>query len=207
MLLYKYKGLDDLWQIIDIIMYQRIWCAQWDTLNDPLEGRYEVFFVDPSSNFTSLVNKRRDEWRICSLSEDLHNFLLWSHYGAGHRGIAIEIDIPEDTPELVKVLYIPFSPMFTDANQSNTDQRGLFTNKTQEWQYEKEYRILNKQNFFKLPNPIKRIFLGPKVPIDRIRALREILPDTVELVEMELDITQGRVVKKPMKIYTNEYQA
>lgn len=205
MLLYKYKRLDDLWQILDIIINQQMWCARWDTLNDPLEGRYEVFFEEPASNFISRVNQSRDEWRICSLSEDLHNFLLWSHYGAGHRGVAIEIDIPENTPELEKICYIPFSPIFTDINQSNTDQRGLFTCKTQGWEYEKEYRILSKQDFFKLPNPIKRIFLGPKVPVDRIIALKHILPDTVELVEMELDVTQGKVVKKPIKIYATEY--
>lgn len=199
-LLYKYKGLDDLWQLLDIAINQQVWCAKWDTLNDPLEGRYEVFFDTTGHNFITQVNERRDEWRICSLSEDLHNFLLWSHYGSGHKGIAIEIDIPEDAPELKRVSYTPFSPIFTSVEQSNADQKDLFTCKTQEWEYEKEYRILHRQQFFKLPNPIKRIFVGPKVPRDRINALKIILPETVELIEMELDITQAKVIKKSLII-------
>nr|MZG57998.1 DUF2971 domain-containing protein [Photobacterium lucens] len=90
MLLYKYRAIDDLWLSLDIILNMRVWCSRWDSLNDPLEGRYYSRF---GNGFDEKVNIRRNEWRICALSSALDNFLLWSHYASGHKGIAIELEI------------------------------------------------------------------------------------------------------------------
>ncbi|EKO3608639.1 DUF2971 domain-containing protein [Vibrio metschnikovii] len=196
MKLYKYRSIDDLWLTLDIILNKRLWCAKWDTLNDPLEGRYEILFSPQSPKFYDIVNNKRDCLRICSLSKSLDNFLLWSHYSSGHKGIAIEIDIAEEHPDLCKVNYQPFSPIFTEISQSHEDLRYLFQSKTEEWKYEKEYRIINENKYFYIDKPIKRIFIGPKVSEERFNILRSILPAEVKLIKMELDITQARVVEK-----------
>ncbi|MFM5248397.1 DUF2971 domain-containing protein [Aeromonas hydrophila] len=193
MLLYKYRSIDDLWRTLDIILNHRVWCSSWDALNDPLEGRYEAFF---GSKFIDKVNKKRNEWRICALSESIDNFLLWSHYAAGHKGIAIEIEISETHQDLAKITYSPFSPLFTEVSESNLEQRHLFEVKSKEWMYEEEFRIICKEEYFKLPNPIRKIYIGPKVPLDRVEVLKSILPKQIELVMMEVDMTQGKVVPK-----------
>ncbi|MBP2698713.1 DUF2971 domain-containing protein [Photobacterium sp. CAIM 1938] len=191
MLLYKYRAIDDLWLSLDIILNMRVWCSRWDSLNDPLEGRYYSRF---GNGFDEKVNIRRNEWRICALSSALDNFLLWSHYASGHKGIAIELEIPEENPDLSKVQYSPFSPIFTDISESIKDHKNLFEIKTEEWSYEQEYRIICKGEFYELPNPIKKIYLGHKISSERAKILRSILPSSVEVVQMKLDSYQGKVV-------------
>jgi len=193
MLLYKYRSLDELWYTLDIILNNQLRCSKWDLLNDPLEGRFEIF-ANFDSDDTALVNKKRDEWRICALSKSIDSFLLWSHYANGHKGIAIEVDIPESHNELVEVHYTPFTPLFTQVIDRDRDQRNLFEVKNENWEYEKEYRILCKDDFFQLPNKVTKIYLGPKVPLDQIAILESILPKTIELVRMKLDQIQGNVV-------------
>ncbi|WP_234828702.1 DUF2971 domain-containing protein [Vibrio anguillarum] len=193
MLLYKYRSIDDLWNSLDIIFNQRVWCSKWEDLNDPLEGRYHSDF---GSSFDEKINASRDQWRICALSSSIDNFLLWSHYAAGHKGIAIEIDIPKETPDLSKVIYSPFSPIFTDISESMKDQKNLFEIKTEEWSYEEEYRLLCKSRFYKLPNPIKRIYLGHNIQPDKAMIIRKILPSDIEIIQMKLDAYQGKVVTK-----------
>jgi len=190
MLLYKYRAIDDLWPSLDIILNSRLWCSKWDSLNDPLEGRYHSGF---GSRFENYVNVKRDEWRICALSKSINNFLLWSHYASGHKGIAIEIDIHEEHNDLAKINYSPFSPMFTNISESMLGQRHLFEVKTEEWKYEEEYRIICKRDYFDLPNPVSKIYLGPKLPYERFKVLRAILPSTIQLVQMRLNNYQGWV--------------
>lgn len=191
MYLYKYRSIDDLWLSLDIILNQRVWCAEWGSLNDPLEGRYHSDF---GNDFNEKVNIKRDEWRICSLSASLDNFLLWSHYAAGHKGIAIELDIPSEDESLSKVHYNPFSPIFTNISESMENQRNLFELKTQEWGYEEEYRIICKDNYYHLPHPVRKIYLGHKMTDERVRILKSILPNEVEVIQMKLDPYQGKVL-------------
>jgi hypothetical protein len=193
MLLYKYRSIDDLWILLDMVINNRVWCANWETLNDPLEGRYEAHF---DKNFIDQVDRKREEWRICSLSKSLKNFLLWSHYASGHKGVAVEIELPDNHAELEVVQYSPFTPIFTEIGQSNLDQKHLFTNKSLEWKYEEEYRIICKEQFFALPNPIRKIYLGPMISDERKSILRVAIPPEVEIVEMSLDRYQGWVVPK-----------
>ncbi len=190
MLLYKYRSIDNLWLTLDIILNNRVWCAKWDTLNDPLEGRYHAAFDD---RFNSLVDKRRDEWRICSFSASLDSFLLWSHYASGHKGIAIEVDIPVNAPELSKVNYQPFSPVFTHVSESLEGQRHLFETKTEQWGYEEEFRVLCKDEFYNLPGRVKKVYLGYKIDSEQREILRKVLPSEIDLIQMELDSFQGIV--------------
>lgn len=193
MFLYKYRSLDDLWILLDIVINNQVWCANWGALNDPFEGRFDAHFDD---DFINNVTEKRDKWRICALSKNLDNCLLWSHYASGHKGIAIEIEIPEDHSNLEKINYSPFTPLFTEREQSQLDQKHLFTIKSLEWKYEKEYRILFQESFFKLPNSIRKIYLGALISDKHKKLLKIILPTEIEIVEMKLNLIQNKVEPK-----------
>jgi hypothetical protein len=191
---YKYRSLQNLWHVLDVAVNQRLYCAPWIDLNDPLEGRYEAYFGNKVKDPDRLVGKiegKRNKYRIASLSSDPENFLLWSHYADGHKGVAIEVEIPEENPDLFKVIYSPFSSIFSDSIQLKEDMRHIFNGKTEEWEYEREYRIVTTREHFKIGAPISKILLGPLVPEGRRKILRAILPDSVQLVTMELDRGQG----------------
>jgi hypothetical protein len=195
MKLYKYKSLTNLWHVLDVVLKQRLYCAHWSTLNDPLEGRYEIYLGDKSprlqSTMANRIEQARDGFRIASLSATPTNFLLWSHYAEGHKGVAIEVDIPEDHPDLTEVVYSPFSSVFSEKEQTQEDMRHLFNGKGEEWAYEEEYRIIVDREYFDLPEKPSRLLLGPMVNKERAALLRKILDDRIEIVTMDLDQVQG----------------
>ncbi len=129
MKLYKYKSLSNLWHTLDVLVNDRLYCAHWSELNDPLEGRYEIYLGGKSlkieSIMTSRIENARDTYRVSSLSADPTNFLMWSHYAEGHKGIVIEVEVPESHSDLTKVVYSSFSSVFTDKLQTKEDMRHL----------------------------------------------------------------------------------
>lgn len=195
MKLFKYKSLKNLWHVLDVLINDRLYCAHWSELNDPLEGRYEIYLGDKSIKAQSVmatrIDKARDTYRLASLSADPTNFLMWSHYADGHKGIVIEIEIPEDHPDLTKILYSPFSSVFTEKIQTKEDMRHLFNGKSEEWSYEQEYRLVTEHRFLPLRYPVSRMLLGPQVDDEQAEILQRIAPSSVEIVRMELDSLQG----------------
>ena len=204
MKLYKYKSLANLWHTLDIIVNQRLYCAHWSELNDPLEGRYEIYLGGRSDRLESImasrIEKAKDSYRLASLSADPTNFLMWSHYADGHKGVVIEVEIPEDHEDLIRVNYSPFSSVFTDKLQTKQDMRHLFNGKGEEWEYEQEYRIVTEGLYFVLPTPVERVLLGPLVNEEKELILRTVIPGNVEVVRMELNRVQATLaVNSPSK--------
>lgn len=140
---------------------------------------------------TSRIEKAKDAYRVASLSADPTNFLMWSHYADGHKGIVIEVEVPEERGDLIQVTYTAFSSVFTDKLQTKEDMRHLFNGKGEEWAYEQEYRIVAEERFFALPKPVERLLLGPLVSNEQESILRKVIPEKVEIVRMELDRVQG----------------
>jgi hypothetical protein len=204
MKLYKYRSLDNLWHTLDIVVNQRIYCAHWTELNDPLEGRYEIFLGTKNKAAESImmghIEEARNAMRVASLSADPTNFLMWSHYANGHKGIAIEIEVPGDYEYLAEVTYTPFTSVFSEKADIARDMRHLFTGKSEEWSYEKEFRLIANKKFLDLPNPCERILVGPLIDKNQEKILRNILPKSVEMVRMKLDRTQGSLAITSPKV-------
>jgi ssDNA-specific exonuclease RecJ len=112
-------------------------------------------------------------------------------YADGHKGVAIEVDIPDDHPDLTEVTYSPFSSVFSEKEQTREDMRHLFNGKGEEWAYEEEYRIITDRQYFDLPSKPSRLLLGPMVPEEQVTLLRKVLSDHAEIVTMDLDRVQG----------------
>ena len=191
MKLYKYKSLQNLWHVLDIAINNRLYCAHWTELNDPLEGRYEAAFSEKSA--IGKIERAKNSLRIASLSASPDNFLLWSHYADGHKGVAIEIDFPEKHPSIAEVIYSPFSSIFSHAPEKGEDMSHIFNGKSEEWSYEQEYRVIQSRKFFRLPHNVSRILLGPMVKREQLRILRAALPPHILLIQTELDRIQGWV--------------
>lgn len=195
MKLYKYKSIENLWHVLDVVLNHRLYCAHWSELNDPLEGRYEIYLGQGEARMQELMVGRieaaKNKYRVASLSADPANFLLWSHYADGHKGVAIEVEIPEDHKDLIAIMYTPFSSVFSHKLQTREDMRHLFNGKGEEWQYEQEFRIVVPRKYFKLPSKVSRILLGPRVRHEEEQLLRAVLPPAVQVVSMRLNKTQG----------------
>jgi hypothetical protein len=194
-------SLDNLWYLLDLVVDNRIHCATWESLNDPLEGSYEVMIdrltTDERAALERSLVVNRDSWRIASLSASATNLLLWSHYASGHKGVAVELEFPDDYPDVRRVTYSPFSYIFGDDTDPTMSYPGIFGGKTEEWAYEEEWRIVSRDEFVTLPNPCQRILIGPQVSETRQRLLRKIMPASIELVSTRVnrDLMQVESIK------------
>ena len=168
--LYKYKSLTDFEFVADILINKRLYAAHYKELNDPLEG---AFSPDEDTEYNKLIEKKMDEIRVCSLSTDMNNPLLWAHYADGFKGVCIEIEVDESVLELRKINYTPFDVlpsrnykgMFGDEDEVTPEEwaKSSLSGKYEDWEYEKEYRILSDSKFIKDGFRITGVYLGTRV--------------------------------------------
>lgn len=172
-----------------MVLNERLYCAHWKELNDPMEGWYAAYAENglTQDKMENDIDQARDPWRITSLSATNNNFLLWSHYADGHKGIAIEVNIPKDHPYLKKIRYTWVETVFTHSSQTEYSMRHLFEEKSEEWKYEREYRIIHNEKYFMLANPIRKILIGPRANQDQLDILRKAVGTKVRFVQMQLD--------------------
>lgn len=94
----------------------------------------------------------RDELRVTCLSENNNNNCMWAHYADGNKGILIAYDTKMMNRNLLflfKVLYISNEQRHLIPRPDVNDNRDLTNNmyvsslvKTNEWEYEKEWRVI-----------------------------------------------------------------
>ena len=81
---YKYRSLENLDRFLDIIVNNRLYGAVYNTLNDPMEGKFNKQGLE-KSDFEEIYGTLKTT-RICSLlkkqdnQEFPNNFLMWPHY-------------------------------------------------------------------------------------------------------------------------------
>ena len=161
--LYKYRSLDNWKFVLDAIAHSRLYAATFDTLNDPMEGRYYYFGADVSRDFKRAIFESRKQRRICSLSKARTNTLLWSYYGGGHKGIALGVQIQMNkhpNPLVRDVTYDNGVGVHGKSASRSADAAALdiLTQKQLAWQHEKEVRVFTDQLFVAVT--LKELVLG-----------------------------------------------
>lgn len=152
---YKFRNLQNLKRFIDIILNERLYASKYNELNDPMEGAY---LTDPSNRtIINCLKKEKYKTRICSLSTDYKQTLLWSHYADGHTGCCIELSAVNKRELPTTVKYMEQIPIVND----NTDGKQLLSHKSIIWEYEKEVRYFRKSSYLNIK--IHQIIFGLKV--------------------------------------------
>lgn len=106
---YKSRSSSQLAYALDSIFNDRLYCADWQDLNDPMEGAFIYSYRSTNepdlSNKVAEVVRQKKRIRVCSLSLTYNCHLLWAHYASGFDGLALEIDLPDDLSLIRKVQY------------------------------------------------------------------------------------------------------
>ncbi|HVO75515.1 MAG TPA: DUF2971 domain-containing protein [Ignavibacteriaceae bacterium] len=114
----------------------------------------------------------QSKFGVCCFSETNLSILMWSHYADNHKGVCIEFEFPENSPEkfdLSKVNYCNEFPKFTIEDYRHllkekiqNQIKQLITVKAKEWEYEKEWRLIHndKNTFYPKILKIKSVLLG-----------------------------------------------
>jgi hypothetical protein len=193
MILYKYRSLQNLDHVLDILHNSRLHCARYLDLNDPFEGLFSAilhippqkrlqypFFLLPDT-FTStksiddLFLSSKDKVKICSLSSSLSDVRLWSHYADGMRGIAHKVTYSEKLPSYSYTLLTAPSPI------------EILTHKTMHWSYESEYRIIHEDEYFDIKNRLKAIYVGFRIKETHLSLLNKMKPPEIPIFYTEID--------------------
>lgn len=183
MKLYKYRSLDHLEYTLDILLNERVHCAPYDKLNDPFEGvflavsQWTDLFGSTNLGFGSVgggVSIKTPQsisnfpvpggTRVCSLSASLNDVRLWSHYANGLTGIAIEIDLDETEEKLHEVEYVKQFKEFSYGMLTAPESTEILRVKSHHWSYEKEYRVISKNEHYAVNGKLTAVFLGLRTP-------------------------------------------
>lgn len=136
---------------------------------------------------------------MCCLAGTPRSLLMWSHYGGSHKGVAIEIDIPDrwlSDPIGGTVHRVEYSDDLPQINPlSLVDVRigmkerlfqTLFLRKSKCWEYEEEYRVMqfnpNGSHSRRAPLPqgsaITRVVAGCAMPVETRERLKKLIETT-----------------------------
>jgi hypothetical protein len=118
------------------------------------------YFTPDGNDFIAkleiMFNEKIDSYAFMSLSSIPNSNLMWSHYGASHRGFCIEyktehvnarkVDYVDDIPSLNLLdLYKTYYKELTDGSLGFKILDALYC-KLDEWEYESEYRFMASNN-------------------------------------------------------------
>jgi hypothetical protein len=153
--LYKYKSLTrrvDLCRTLDIIKTGSIFTSPLNVLNDPMEGKAVVPFVQGYAGIglpraiekmPHVQCRDLEQCRILSLSETPVSPQMWAYYADGYKGVCLQFgSMPF---EVEPVRYAPRSYRVSaavDSQDSNSITRARLLTKHIDWSHELEWRAV-----------------------------------------------------------------
>ncbi|QNI04779.1 DUF2971 domain-containing protein [Halomonas sp. SH5A2] len=148
-LLYKYRGIRDFRFFTDIILKSRLYAAPYFDLNDPMEGKYLYSQGGGSldEDMRRLLKGEKEKLRICALSRDPNNELMWSHYSEGHRGVVVGVEIDHREYEVRPIEYDGLHRVGLN-NFHNGAAIDVLSHKLDVWKYEAEERVFTRGKQF-----------------------------------------------------------
>ena|SRR5690554_3746169 len=171
--LYKYRGLDNFKNFVDIILKNRLYAAQYKDLNDPMEGQYYYHRGELNRTIRDKILEEKGTLRILSLSRVNNNQLMWSHYANGHKGVAIGVRIDQTEYDVQPIEY---DGIVTIRNSDYNGQtaREILRHKLEVWSYEEEVRVFQRNQMF-IDVKIEEIILGQRVSNQNVGLIRDLL--------------------------------
>ena len=200
MRLYKFKCLEKIKYVNEIIEEEKLYCSEYSKLNDPFEGLF--FEIIKQGSFSPSFTKGFDRiekqvkeilypLKVCSLSKKLDDVRMWSFYANDHKGIAIEIDFAGFENEVEEVLYLNALPEY---NLETPNPAEILKNKTKHWCYESEYRIIQKNEYYPIKGRICSVYIGNRILDDKIEILKKIVPKAIPIYRTKLEPNDIKII-------------
>ncbi|MCE7070941.1 DUF2971 domain-containing protein [Dyadobacter sp. CY327] len=188
MRLYKYRSLSNFENFVDIVLNKRLYVALYKDMNDPMEGQY-LYHSGAIDRITrDRIYGTKQRLKLCSLSSDSQNALMWSHYADGCRGVAIEVELAPGA-RLRRVEYGELVEIFEPGIIEETAEH-ILSHKLDIWSYEQEWRVFAEGTNF-VDVRISKVILGQRMS-----------PNYKSLVTKLLGRIDGNIVVVP---YADEF--
>ena len=203
--LYRYRPLarEEFYEReISAVRDDFLWCSNFLSLNDPMEGSYRGSpNLRNHGRYQFVRDKIFDQKNalgICSFSETHDNGPMWAHYSDQFQGICIAYNfrvLRESIPDecsFVRLSYEEDPYLVTQARVSEGEEvaQRILSSKSHRWLYEREWRLFcaasGKLNLER--RCISRVYLGNRMDEQRRTNLLKVLADEhIEAHAMELD--------------------
>lgn len=176
---YKYKSLSNIENFLDIVVNKRIYVSKYTELNDPMEGLYQFTPPNDRIQMRELMRKvkgTKSDFRILSLTKSCEDSLMWSHYGDGHKGVCIKMQVKDTSVSPIDVIYDNTIPDLADTSVDNVKR--ILSHKFPFWSYENEVRFLKPMTSQSTPYlniKISDIYFGTRAKNERVNLLRNII--------------------------------
>jgi hypothetical protein len=204
MKLYKYRSLKNMEFVLDIIINERLHCAPYSELNDPLEGiffslYYPSVTIEPfgsiSKSGTNIKTVRSvkdlpfsvERSRICSLSAGLSDVRLWSYYADAHQGVAIEIDFSGKESDARRITYVRELEEHGLSFLGSPSAEAVLSSKTVHWEYEQEYRVIQDAEFYPIKGRITAIYTGINSSARQIELLNKVMRSGIPMIQTQMN--------------------
>lgn len=169
----------------------------------------------------SVFDNLKEAMGIACFSELNDSLLMWAHYANNHQGMCVEYNLLDINKKLrftpVPIIYSDKKTNFCSLSQETVEVDSLrcfiesLTSKSQEWHYEKEWRIIREEEACGVAwNPDKKgalldmiqptsIFLGCMCKASFEKDVREYCEkNRINLFKMEKDKEEYRLNKAPI---------
>ena len=207
MKVYKFRSTSNLSYCLDILVKNRLFCANITTHSDLGSGSFDIeaslnTLPDDAAAFMQEVQAELKRIRVCSLAGSFNNSTLWERYAGGYDGVVFELDISCENlwqVEYVDNLIVQKESMNGLSPQEFT--RIALSKKMDIWSSEGEYLIICPFEFYRLSNLVARVIVGSNVADSVVGAFYLIgkqLGVPVEKLEHAVD---GRLSTRPVKSY------
>lgn len=202
MLLYKFKGAGDALFALDIAIHERLFCSDYERLNDPFEGQFRTFVKRRAgdfnfqfgSNFGSTqsivypdLTRLTGGRKVCSLTTAWTEVRMWALYGDSFKGLAFEFEVEDDHPHLYQVRYVDQLPKIDSRSFEAASTEQVLSHKTFHWSDEAEWRFITQDPYVMLPGKLKRILVGDRVPTPLLEAVLKVAPPATTIHMVRLD--------------------
>jgi hypothetical protein len=140
---------------------------------------------------------------------------MWSHYANNHEGFLVEFFFPLD-PQSIDFVPFPVNYNGQYPKLARKDRltenivKKIFLNKSEEWSYEKEYRIIRGNNgigFHRIPKNVKitSIVLGLKTSPEYSRKIELAAIALAENQKSSPLITSASKIKNQYALNVNDH--
>lgn len=177
---------------------------------------FDMFRSRSEKVIGELSDKIRRTFKVCSLSEVSDSILMWSHYGRSHTGycVAYSLKEPDVRTKILPRLLEPviYQPALFDASAyfHRTASSPFFLNqaatiKSEEWAYEREWRIIfsgdvmKNENVCNAPKP-SYILLGAKMKTEDKKKVTDICEKRgIPTIQMGVSRTGFKLIQEQNK--------
>jgi hypothetical protein len=200
MTLYRYKPPTPFEHIADILVNERLFCCPYYGMNDPFEGVFLESIEMDGVRFSTLTTpddlidpEDAFQAHVCSLSSNGSSVLLWSFYAQRLEGVCLEIDCTDLEPAPHEIIYTTEIPRFDKPGLAPSVAYAL-SHKQEEWQFEREYRIITEKEYVSIQGRLRRVILGPRCNETVEMIMRKLAPRGCDVCKTKLDRDRRAIV-------------